>query len=134
MRSACFKQDCHVCHTWLLRHFCSKNKSLACISLDIAFALGTQRDQKQDKQHEIYMPNANPALAYPTPPIFHLLALGVGIVGNTNFSVCVGGNANFSVLDTNMLVSLFVSGISNTKFSQWGLQTRTPNTRDFALQ
>ena len=32
----------------------------------------------------------------PTPPIFHLLALGVGIGGNANFSVRVGGNANFS--------------------------------------
>ena len=25
------------------------------------------------------------------------LALGVGVGGNTNFSICFGGNANFSV-------------------------------------
>ena len=32
------------------------------------------------------------------PPtcIFHLLALGVGVGGNANFSICVGGNTNVS--------------------------------------
>ena len=32
----------------------------ACIPVVIAFALGTQRDQKRDKQREIYMANARP--------------------------------------------------------------------------
>ena len=42
---------------------------------------------------------------HPTPPIFHLLALVVGVGGNTNFSFRVEGNANLRFLDTNMLVS-----------------------------
>ena len=33
----------------------------------------------------------------PTPPIFHLLAMGVGIGGNANFSIHVGGYTNCSV-------------------------------------
>ena len=69
----------------------------ACIPLDIAFALGTQHNQKQDKQHEIYMPKANPALVYQTRTIFHWPALGVGIGGNANLCICVGGIANVSV-------------------------------------
>ena len=32
----------------------------------------------------------------PMPPIFYLFALGVGGRGNENFSLCIGGNANFS--------------------------------------
>ena len=32
-----------------------------------------------------------------SPPIFHLLTLGVGGGGNANFGVRVGSNANFSV-------------------------------------
>ena len=32
-----------------------------------------------NKQHEIYMPNANPILAYPTQPIFHLVRLGLAL-------------------------------------------------------
>ena len=59
--------------------------------------LGTQRNQKRDKQHLIYMPNANPALAYPMRTMFHWLKLVVWVGDNANFSVCVGGNANFSV-------------------------------------
>ena len=38
-----------------------------------------------------------PRVGDPTPPIFHLLALEVGVGGNANLSVGVGGNANFSV-------------------------------------
>ena len=34
---------------------------------------------------------------HPTTPIFHLLALGVGVEGNANFSVGFGGNTNFSI-------------------------------------
>ena len=47
----------------------------ACFPPETALALGTQREQKQDDQHEIYMPNANTTLAYPTQTIFHRLAL-----------------------------------------------------------
>ena len=32
----------------------------------------------------------------PTPPIFNLLASGVGVRGNANFRFGVRGNANFS--------------------------------------
>ena len=38
-----------------------------------------------------------PRVGGPMPLIFHLLALGVGVGGKPNFSVRVGGNANFSV-------------------------------------
>ena len=56
------------------------------------------------------------------PPIFHLLALGVGIGGNANFSGCVGGNANFSVF-------------RYAKLWRWGSKpTRGPNANGFALQ
>ena len=39
------------------------------------------------KQHEIYMAKARILHGDPTPPIFHLLALGVGVRDNTNFSI-----------------------------------------------
>ena len=86
----------------------------ACIPFDVAFALGTQRDQKRGKQYEIYMPNANPTLANPTPPIFHLLMLGIGDGGNANFSVRVGANTNFSVLRYQHV------GIFNASLWHWG--------------
>ena len=44
----------------------SQTFNLAYIALDMAFALGNQRDQKLEKQREIYMPNVKPALAYPS--------------------------------------------------------------------
>ena len=89
----------------------------------------TNSGQKQDKQHEIYMPNANPALAYPTPPIFHLLVLGVGVGGNANFSVRNGGNANFSAFRYQHV------DIPSVKLSHWGYcPTRQPNASVFASQ
>ena len=42
-------------------------------------------------------PTPGPLFGNPTPPIFHLLAIGVGIGGNANSSIGIGGNANFSV-------------------------------------
>ena len=48
-------------------------------------------------------PTSVPRIGDPTPPIFHLLALGVGVWGNANFSVPVG--VILALLDTNMLVS-----------------------------
>ena len=35
-------------------------------------------------------PMPAPRIGDPMPPTFHLLALGVGIGGNANFSICVG--------------------------------------------
>ena len=63
--------------SWYQLSLACKPFASAYIPLDIAFVLGTQRDQKRDKQHEIYLPNANPALVYPTRTIFHWPALGV---------------------------------------------------------
>ena len=42
-------------------------------------------------------PTPAPRVGDPTPPIFHLLALGVGFWGKANFSIHVGGTANLSV-------------------------------------
>ena len=49
-------------------------------------------------------PTPAPRVGDLTPPIFNLLALGVGVGGNTKFSICVGGKI-LALLDTNMLVS-----------------------------
>ena len=70
--------------------------------LESGFPLGTQCDGIGSKQHEIYMPNAAPRVGDPTPPIFHRLALQVGLGGNANFSV-LGGKQILESLDTNML-------------------------------
>ena len=55
------------------------------------------------------MANASILRWDPTPAIFHWLASGFGVGANTNFRFGVGslasGNANFHILDTNMLVS-----------------------------
>ena len=65
----------------------------------------------------------------PTPPLFHLLALGVGIGGNVNFSCCVGGNANFIVFRYQHV------GIPNAKLGCWGSKpTRGPNASVFISQ
>ena len=57
----------------------------------------------------MYMPNAKTQRQDPTPPIFHWLASGFGVGANANFRFGIGslasGNANFHILDTNMLVS-----------------------------
>ena len=63
------------------------------------------------------------------PPIFHLLVLGVGFVGNANFSVSVGGNANFSIFRYQHV------GIFDAKFWRWGSKpTSGPNANGFASQ
>ena len=71
----------------------------------------------------------------PTPPIFHLLALGVtqilafALGDNANFSVRVRGNANFDVFRYQHV------GISNVKLWRWGSKpTRGPNANGFASQ
>ena len=55
------------------------------------------------------MANAKILRWVPTIPIFHWLASGFGVGANAKFRFGVGGlasgNANFHILDTNMLVS-----------------------------
>ena len=64
-------------------------------------------------------PTPAPCVGDPTPPIFHLLALGVG----------VGGNANFSVFRYQYV------GITNAKLWRWGSKpTRGPNANGFVSQ
>ena len=57
----------------------------------------------------MYMKCTWPTPDDPTPPIFHWLASGFGVGANANLRFGVGGlasgNANFHILDTNMLVS-----------------------------
>ena len=59
-------------------------------------------------------PMPAPCVGDPTPPTFHLVALGVGVGGNANFSVHVGGDANFSTFRYQHV------GISNGKLWRWG--------------
>ena len=59
-------------------------------------------------------PTPVPPVVDPPPPIFHLLTFGTGVVGNANVSVCVGGNANFSVFRYRHV------GIPNAKLWRWG--------------
>ena len=74
-------------------------------------------------------PTPAPRVGDLTPPIFHLLALGVGVGGNANFSVHVGGNANFSVFRYKH------AGIPNVKLWCWGSKPmRGPNVNGFASQ
>ena len=68
------------------------------IPLETLFPLVTQRELNEHKQHEIYMANSIPSHWGPNGTyIFHLLAMGVCVGGNTNFRVCVGGHAHFRV-------------------------------------
>ena len=65
----------------------------------------------------------------PNATYFHLLALGVGVGGNTNFRVCVGGNANFSIFRYQHL------GSPNAKLWRWGSKpTQGLNANGFASQ
>ena len=49
------------------------------IMLATVFALGTQREHKIDKQHEIDMPNVNPTRMLAKGRIFHQLTLGFAL-------------------------------------------------------
>ena len=65
----------------------------------------------------------------PTRPIFHLFVLGVGVGGYANFSVRVGGNANFSGFRYQHV------GIPNGKLWRWGSKrTLGPKVNGFASQ
>ena len=71
----------------------------------------------------------NNALAGILIIIFHLLAFGVGMGGNTNFSIRVGGNAQFTVFRYQHV------GIPNAKLWCWGSKaTQGPNANGFAWQ
>ena len=59
-------------------------------------------------------PTPGPRVWDPTPPIFHLLTLGVRIGDNTNFSIPIGGKANLSVF------TYLHVGIPNAKLWCWG--------------
>ena len=73
---------------------------------------------------------------WPTPgprvgdlPIFHMLALGVGVKGNANFSIRVGGNVNFGLFRYQHI------GNPNAKLWRWGSKpTPGPDARYFASQ
>ena len=58
----------------------------------------------------MYMLDAKMLRWHPTQPIFHRLASGFGVGANANSRFGVGGlasgNANFHIIDTNMLVIL----------------------------
>ena len=74
-------------------------------------------------------PKPAPCVWDPTPPIFHLLALGVGVGGNANFSICVGANAKFNAFRYQHV------GIPNAKLWRWGSEpTPGPNANCFASQ
>ena len=81
-------------------------KTKACIPLEIT------GKRNRHKQHEMYMPA--PRIGDPTPPIFHLLTLGVGVGDNANFGNRVGGNANLSIFTYQHV------GIPNAKLWRWG--------------
>ena len=59
--------------------------------------LGTQREGIGSKEHEIYMPNASPSHWGPNATYIPPARVGGWHWGNTNFNVCVQGNANFSI-------------------------------------
>ena len=71
-------------------------------------------------------PMPAPCVRDPTPPIFHLLTLGVGLGGNANFSVHVGGNTHFST---------FRYPIPNSKLWRWESKPmQGANVNGFASQ
>ena len=65
----------------------------------------------------------------PTQTIFHGLALGVCVGGNSNFMFCVGGYTNLSVFRYQHV------GIGNAKLWLWGSKPMPgPNANGFASQ
>ena len=82
-----------------------KKKLEAHIPQKIAFVSATQCEGTGHKQHKIYMPNANPILAYPMRTLFHWLTLGLALVP-PGFAL---GPSGF--LDTNRSVSACVGGL-----------------------
>ena len=100
----------------------------ACIPLEIAcYSWLPNANEINTNNIKCTCPIPSPRIGDPTPPIFHLLVLGVGIGVDTNFSVRVGGNANFSVFGYQHV------GISNMKLWRWHWPTQGPNANGFAL-
>ena len=81
------------------------------------------------KKKKSTLPTQKLCIGDPTQPIFHRLALGVGVGGNANFRVSVGGNANFSLFRMQHV------GIGNAKLWRWGSKPMPgPNANGFASQ
>ena len=86
-------------------------------------------DEINTKNMKCTWPMPAPRVGDPTPSIVHLLASGVGVGGNTNFSVCIWGNTDFSVSRYQHV------GIPNAKLWRWGSKpTQGPNANGFASQ
>ena len=70
-------------------------------------------------------PTPAPRVGDPVPPIFHLLALGLGLEGNVNLSLRVRGNTNFSVFRSQHV------GIDNWKLWRLGSEPKQgPNANN----
>ena len=61
----------------------------------------------------------------PTHTIFHGLALGVWVGGNSNFMFCIGGNTNLSVFRYQHV------GIGNAKLWRWGSKANARTQREW---
>ena len=82
-----------------------------------------------EKNMKCTWPAPAPRIGDPMPPIFHLLALGVGAGGNTNYRVSRWGTQILAFIDTNMLV------YCQHEFSCWeGDPMQNPNASSFASQ
>ena len=82
---------------------------------------------KLTKQHEMYMANAK--ILHLGPNVTYILLICVGVWGNANFKIRVGGNANFSVFGYQHV------GISKAILWHWGSKpTPGPNVNGLASQ
>ena len=77
---------------------------------------------KSKKKKKSTLPMPAPRVGDPTPPIFHLLALGVGVGGNASFSIREEGNANLGVFRYQHV------GIANANFRIGGQTLREAPT------
>ena len=117
---------------------CNKNNK-GHIPLRKAFALGTQRRKKWDKQHEMYWPTQKCCVGDPPPPIFHW-KWGLHWLPKANEIYTKKCNvhgqrkelASHNAKDTNMLVYF---ALGNAKFwRRVHCPTPTPDARYFASQ
>ena len=81
------------------------------------------------KQHEIYMANASSSLWGPNATYITPARVRGWLGGNTILSVCIEGNANFTVVRYQHV------GFPNAKVWHWGSQpTRGPNANGLVSQ